>query len=86
VGFSGEQVFRFRSIELLVMAGTYARQKTIMVKFLVMAPRSVYNAILGRTELNELKKVTLTPHLRLKFPTEEGFGVQKGDQRMARES
>jgi hypothetical protein len=86
VGFAGEQVFPFGSIEFPVMAGTYPRQKTIMVKFLVMARCSVYNAILGRTELNELKAVKLTPHQRLKFPTEEGFGVQKGDQRMARES
>jgi len=29
--------------------------------------------------------VTSTPHLSMKFPTEEGVGVEKGDQRMARE-
>jgi len=56
-----------------------------MVKFLVMDRHSVYHAILRRTELNELKALTLTPHLRMKFHTEEGFGVQKVDQRMARE-
>jgi hypothetical protein len=44
-----------------------------------------YNAILGRMALNELEAVMLTPHLSMRFPTEEGFGVQKGDQRMARE-
>jgi len=38
-----------------------------------------------RTTLNELKAITLTPHLSMKFPTEEGIGVQKGDRRMARE-
>jgi hypothetical protein len=34
---------------------------------------------LGRKALNELKAVMLTPHLRMKFPTEEGIGIQKGD-------
>jgi hypothetical protein len=48
VGFSGEQVFSFGSIELPVMAGTYPSQKTIMVKFLVIDRPSGYNAILGR--------------------------------------
>jgi hypothetical protein len=56
-----------------------------MVNFLVMDRLPGYNAILRRTALNELKAVTLTPLLRIKFPTEEGFGVQKGDQRMALE-
>jgi hypothetical protein len=85
VGFSGEQVFPFRSIELPIMAGTYPTQKTIMVKFLLIDPPLGYNAILGRMALNELEAVMLTPHLSMRFPTEEGFGVQKGDQRMARE-
>jgi hypothetical protein len=85
VGFSGEQVFPFGSIELTVMVGTYPRQKTIMVKFLVIDRRSSHNAILGRTTLNELKTVTLTHNLSMKFYTEDGIVVQKGDERMARE-
>jgi len=44
VGFLGEQVFPFGFIELPVMAGTYPRQKTIMVKFLVINRPSGYNA------------------------------------------
>jgi len=73
------------SIELPVMAGVYPRQRTIMVKFLIIDRPSAYNAILVRTALNELKAVTSTPHLSMKFPTEEGVGVEKGNQRMARE-
>jgi hypothetical protein len=46
VGFSGEQVFSLGSIELPVMAGTYSRQRTVMVKFLVIDRSSAYNAIL----------------------------------------
>jgi hypothetical protein len=56
-----------------------------LVKFLVIDRPTGYNTILGRTELNELKIVTLTGHVSMKFPTEEGIGIQKGDQRMARD-
>lgn len=36
MGFAGEQVQPFGSIELLVTAREHLRQKTIMVKFLVV--------------------------------------------------
>ncbi|XP_062155145.1 uncharacterized protein LOC133863185 [Alnus glutinosa] len=85
VGFTGEQVLPLGSIELPVTAGMYPRQRTIMVRFLIIDRPSAYNAILGRTALNEFRAVTSTPHLSMKFPTEEGVGVEKGDQRMARE-
>jgi hypothetical protein len=85
VGFTGEQVLPLGSIELPVTAGTYPRKNTIMLHFLIIDRPSSYNAILERTALNELKAVTSTPHLSMKFPTEEGVGVEKGDQRMARE-
>lgn len=59
VGFTREQVLPLGSIELLVMAGAYPRQKTIMVRFLIIDRPSAYNAILKRTALNELQAVTL---------------------------
>jgi hypothetical protein len=77
VGFTREQVLPLGSIELPVTAGTYPRQNTIMVRFLIIDRPSAYNAILGRTALNELKAVTSTPHLSMKFPNEEGVGVEK---------
>jgi hypothetical protein len=85
VGFSGEQVVPYGSIELLVMEGTFSRQRTIMVKFLVIDRPSAYNVILRRMGLNELKVVTSTPHLSMKFPIEERVGVEKGNQKAARE-
>jgi hypothetical protein len=78
VGFFGELLFPFGSIEVPIMAGKYACQKTIMVKFFVIDQPSGYNAILRRTTLNELKAVKLTPHLSMKFPIEKGIYVQKG--------
>jgi hypothetical protein len=83
-GFVGEKVLPLGSIDLPVTAGTYPRQKVIMVKFLIVDRVSAYNAIIGRTALNDLKAVTSTPHLSMKFPTEEGVGVVKGDQKEAR--
>jgi hypothetical protein len=68
VGFTWEQLFPVGSIELSVMAGTYPSQKTIMVKFSVIDRLSGYNAIVLRMALNELKAVTLTPHLSINSP------------------
>jgi hypothetical protein len=82
--FAGEKVLPLGSIDLPLMAGTYPRKKVIMMKFLIVDRVSSYNAIIGRTALNDLKAVTSTPHLNMKFPTEEGVGVVKGDQKEAR--
>ncbi len=67
------------SNELQVTAGTPPREKTIMVKFLTMERPSTYNAIFGRTTLNELKALTSIPHLCMKFLTDEGVEMGKGD-------
>jgi hypothetical protein len=42
----------------------------MMVKFLLIDRPSAYNAILRRTTLNELKAITSTSHLNMKFLTE----------------
>jgi hypothetical protein len=85
VGFAGEQVQPVGSIELLVTAGDYPTTKTIMVKFLLIDRPSAYNAILGRTTLNDLKAITSTPHLKIKFPTLRGIGEVKEEQSVARQ-
>lgn len=84
VGFTGEQVMSLGLIELQVTAGTPPRQKTIMVKFLIVDVASAYNAILGRAAQTELKAVMSIPHLCMKFPTDEGVGVVRGEQKIAR--
>jgi len=50
-GFAGEKVLPLGSIDLPVTAGTYPRQKVIMVKFLIVDKVSAYNAIIGRTAI-----------------------------------
>lgn len=81
VGFAGEQVMPLGSIELQVTVGTPPTQKSIPVKFLIVDRPSAYNAIFGRTAKAELKAVTSIPHLSMKFPTEDGVGVVRGEQR-----
>jgi hypothetical protein len=84
VGFGGEVVFPIGILPLPVTAGTTPQLATVMVDFLVIDRPSAYNAIVGRPALNKLKAVTSTYHLMMKFPTEEGVGVVRGDQLMAR--
>jgi len=84
VRFAGEQVMPLGSIELQVTVGSPPAQKTIPVKFLIVDQPSAYNAIFGRTAQAELKAVTSIPHLSMKFSTEDGVGVVRGEQKVAR--
>ncbi|XP_062171169.1 uncharacterized protein LOC133876964 [Alnus glutinosa] len=72
------------SIELQVTVGSPPAQKMILVKFLIVDQPLAYNAIFGRTAQAELKVVTSIPHLSMKFPTENGVGVVRGEQKAAR--
>ncbi|XP_059428602.1 uncharacterized protein LOC132162383 [Corylus avellana] len=84
IGFAGEHVQPIGLISLPVTAGTAPRQSTIMVDFLVIDQPSAYNMIIGRPALNQLRAVTSTYHLKMKFPTIEGVGEVRGDQVVAR--
>jgi hypothetical protein len=84
VGFGGEVVYPIGIISLPVTVGTTPRLSTVMVDFLVIDRPSAYNAIVGQPALNKLRAVTSTYHLMMKFPTEKGVGVVRGDQLAAR--
>ena len=49
-----------------------------------MRAPSAYNAILDRPDLNALRAVVSTYHLKLKFSTSQGIGEVRGDQDLAR--
>jgi hypothetical protein len=85
MGFTGELVQPLGSIELPVTARIVLRQVTIMVKFLLINSPSAYNVIIRRTTLNQLRAITSTPHLKMKFPTESRVGEVKGVQWVARQ-
>ena len=54
------------------------------MSFLVVDQPSAYNIIIGRPTLNQLKAITSTYHLMVKFPTEKRIAIMLGDQSMAR--
>jgi hypothetical protein len=81
LGFAGEQVQPIGSIELPVTAGDYLTTKTIMVKFLRVDRLFAYNTILRRAALNDLRVVTSTSHIKIKFLIKRGVGEVRGRTR-----
>ncbi|GKU93606.1 hypothetical protein SLEP1_g7183 [Rubroshorea leprosula] len=83
-GFDNQPVPVEGVITLPIYVGSEPRFRMASVSFLVVKMESAFNAILGRATLCELKAVISQPHLCMKFPTPQGVGVLKGNQRMAR--
>ena len=83
-GFSGVESKVEGTIQLPVTLGEQPREVTQMLNFLVIKATSSCNAILGRTGLHAFKAIASTYHLKLKFPTRNGVGEEKGDQKLAR--
>jgi hypothetical protein len=83
-GFNGVESKVEGTIQLPMTIGQEPREATQMLNFLVIKASSTYNAILGRTGLHAFKAVASTYHMKIKFPTRNGVGEQKGDQKMAR--
>ncbi|XP_074375108.1 uncharacterized protein LOC141716827 [Apium graveolens] len=71
------------AIQLPVTIGEEPREATQMLNFLVVKTASTYNAIMGRTGIHAFKVVLSTYHMVLKFPTKNGVGEARGDQKMA---
>ena len=85
VSFSGDRVYPKGIVTLTVTVGTYLKQLTRQLDFLVVDCPSSYDVIIGRPTLICWKSVTSTYCLKVKFPTENGVGEVKGDQVLARE-
>uniref|UniRef100_A0A2N9IAR9 Uncharacterized protein n=1 Tax=Fagus sylvatica TaxID=28930 RepID=A0A2N9IAR9_FAGSY len=60
IGFAGTSVYPLGIISLQIIAGTYPKQATKRVEFLVVDCPSAYNVIIGRPTLNRLRAVTST--------------------------
>ncbi|XP_075645268.1 uncharacterized protein LOC142616272 [Castanea sativa] len=84
VSFNGDRVYPKGIMTLKVIVGTYSRQLTRQLDFLVVDCPS-YNVIIGRLTLNRWKAATSTYCLKVKFSTEDCVGEMKGDQVLARE-
>ncbi|GKV49755.1 hypothetical protein SLEP1_g56488 [Rubroshorea leprosula] len=83
-GFNNQLVPVEGVITLPIYVGSEPRFRMASVTFMIVKMESAFNAILGRATLCELKVVISQPHLCMKFPTPQGVGVLKGNQRMAR--
>ena len=64
-----------KSTTLHVMARDAPKHSIFLVKFLVVKCLSVYNVIISRPFMNNMKAITSTNHLTMKFSTEDGVGV-----------
>ena len=85
LGFSGEKVLPLGSTQLVLTLGNPPCQATTVVKFLIVDASLAYNMLLGKPSLNALSVVPSAYHMVIKFPTENGVGMVRGDQRVARE-
>ena len=84
-GFSGEKVLHLGSIQLMLTLGDPSCQATTTVRFLIVDAPSTYNVLLGRPSFNAIKAISSAYHTVIKFPTKNGVGMVRGDQRVARE-
>ena len=84
-GFSGERVLPLGSIQLVLTLGDPPCQATAMVRFLIVDAPLAYNMLLGRPSLNAIRAIPSAYHMVIKFPSANGEGMVRGDQRVARE-
>ena len=75
VGFDGKVVVPERQISLLVMI----EGKKVMVNFIVVNAFSPYTTILGRPWIHAMGAVLSALHMKIKFKTEDGIAVVRGD-------
>ena len=85
VNFSEDRMYPKGIVTLTVMVGSYPRQLTRQLDFLVVDCPSSYNVIIRRPKVNHWKAAMSTYCLKVKFPTENGVGEVIGDQVLARE-
>jgi len=79
VGFDGKVVMPKGQISLLVMI----EGKEVMISFIVVNTFSPYMEILGRSWIHAIGAMPSTLHMKVKFPTEDGISVVRGDQQVA---
>ena len=84
-GFSIERVMPLGLIQLVLTLGDPPCQATTTVRFLIVDAPSAYNILLGRPSLNAIRAIPSAYHLVIKFPTTNGVGMVRGNQRIDRE-
>ena len=85
LGFSEEKGLTLGSVQLVLTMGDPPCQATTTIKSLIVDVPSAYNMLLGRPSLNAIRAIPSTYHMVVKFHTENGVGMVRGDQRVAKE-
>ena len=70
LGFVGEQVHTRRYIDLPNTFGTSATYRTLTVRYILVEANTSYIVLIGRQTLNQLGIDVSTPHMTMKFSTE----------------
>ncbi|GKV31333.1 hypothetical protein SLEP1_g40029 [Rubroshorea leprosula] len=83
-GFDNQPVPVEGVITLPIYVGSEPRFRMASVNFLVVKMELAFNTILGRATMCELKAVVSQLHLCMKFPTPQGVGVLKENQKMVK--
>ncbi|XP_075661761.1 uncharacterized protein LOC142631475 [Castanea sativa] len=81
IGFDGHMVISEGQISLPVSM----ESKEVTVTFIVVASFSLYTAILGRPWIHDMGAVPSTLHVKVKFRTEDGIAVIRGNQQIVRQ-
>ena len=84
-GFSGERVLPLGLIQLVLTLGDPPCWATTILRFLIVDAPSTYNMLLGKPSLNTIRVIPSAYHMVIKFPTANGVGMVRGNQRIARE-
>lgn len=72
LGFAGERVDTRGYMDLRMSLGTKKGAKELRVRFLLVEDDTSYNVLLGRPCLNAFGAIVYTPHLTLKYPSDDG--------------
>lgn len=84
-GFTGEIIIPIGEINLPMRLGAQESERIAMVRFHVINAPSPYNAILGRSFMDQFEGVASTFHLCFKYVTgTAGVATLKGSQEVAR--
>lgn len=83
-GFNNATIYPKGIVNLPVTLGTDRASASTSIDFLLVDLDSEYNVILGRPALKDFRAVVSQPHFCVKFPTPEGVGVVRGQQKVAR--
>lgn len=83
-GFMGDSFSPPGTTTMPITIGEEPRSKTLMVMFMVVSLSSMYNIILGRSNLNKLRVVIFTYHRAMQFLTWAVFEEVRSDPRESR--